>query len=132
MTLEQNYEKYRRRWSYQTKLEHMFMIIWHAIVNFIHCFPLLITGHKIVAHSTKLEENGFTLTKSEEDSLANVKTLMIMSPIIVALIVPSIQWATLILYYKYGHPWCRIFKHFKKPEERKSSVVSENNSSVPV
>ena len=96
------------------------MVIWHAFVNFFHCIPLWIVGNKIVSYSVRLEENGFQQTKSEVESLVNVKTLMFVSPIIVGFVVPLMQFATLYLYYNYGHPWCGLFKKFKKTGLTKS------------
>ena len=132
MSLEEHYEKYQKTWYFQTRYEHMFMIIWHAIFNFFHCLPVWIAGSKILAHSTRLEENGFVQTRSEEEALKSVKTLMISSPIVVAVIVPLIQCGTLIIYYKYGHPWCRIFKHFKKPGTTRPKTVKNEKTDVSV
>ena len=126
MTLKEYLANYQFRWFFQTRFEHAFMIIWHAIVNLFHCLPLWIEGAKIVAHSQRLHENEFKLTKSEEDSLTNVLTLMIVSPILVVLVVPLIQFGTLFLYYNYGHPWSRIFKDFKKPDQTKCESEGEN------
>ena len=123
MTLEENYDAYQRRWFLQTRFEHTFMIVLHAVINFLHCLPLWIEGSKIEAHSKRLEANGFPATKSEAEALANVFILMAISPIMVVVVVPLIQWGTLFLYYNYGHPWCRLFKHFKQPEETERRIV---------
>ena len=110
------------RWYFQTKFELVLMIIWHAVVNVLHCIPLVLSGSKIINHATRMEENGFAQTKSELDSLATVKVLMTVAPIFVGFLVPLIQWGTLMLYYYYGHPWCRIFNKadFTKPDVPKS------------
>ena len=132
MTLEDYFQGYQRRWFFQTRFEHMFMIVWHASINFFHCLPLWIEGNKISTYSSSLQENGFPLTKSETDALANVRLLMILSPFVVVLIVPLIQFGALVLYYKYGHPWCRLFKHFKQPDETKSKIENQKGSKILV
>ena len=117
--LKERHKDYRMRWYFQTKFEQVFMVIWHAVINVFHCIPLVISGKKIIDHSTRLEENGFAQTKSELDALSTVKILMMVAPIFVGFVVPMIQWGALMLYYYYGHPWCRIFNKpdFTKPEQ---------------
>ena len=117
--LKERHKDYRMRWYFQTKFEQVFMVIWHAVINVFHCIPLVISGKKIIDHSTRLEENGFAQTKSELDALSTVKILMMLAPILVGFLVPMIQWGSLMLYYYYGHPWCRIFNKldFTKPEQ---------------
>ena len=117
-SLNEYLDEYRIRWYFQTKVEHIFMIIWHAMINVVHCIPMIVSGCKIINHSTRLEENGFAQTKSELDALSTIKILIIIAPILVGFVVPLIQWGTLMLYYYYGHPWCRIFTKpdFKKPD----------------
>ena len=117
--LKERHKDYRMRWYFQTKFEQVFIVIWHAVINVFHCFPLVISGKKIIDHSTRLEENGFAQTKSELDALSTAKILMMVAPIFVGFVVPMIQWGTLMLYYYYGHPWCRIFnkQDFIKPEQ---------------
>ena len=115
MSLKEYFDCYQRRWFFQTRLELIFVVTWHAFINFCHCLPLWIVGSKILSHSLTMEENEFLPTQSELDSLSNVKILMIISPIIVVFVVPLIQFGCLYLYYHYGHPWCRMFGDFKKP-----------------
>ena len=117
-SLKEYLDEYRMRWYFQTKFEHVFMITWHAWINVFHCIPLIVSGSKIINHSTKLEENGFAQTQSELDAVNTIKILMVVAPIFVGVVVPLIQWGTLMLYYYYGHPWCRIFvkPDFKKPD----------------
>ena len=107
------------------------MVVWHAFVNFFHCLPLWIVGSKILSYAVTLEESGFHQTKSEEESLGDIKALMIVSPIIVALVVPLIQFGTLYLYYNYGHPWCRLFVKFKKPGTKKSKSDTVQKLEIP-
>ena len=120
-SLEEYHKEYRMRWYFQTKFELVFMVVWHAVVNVLHCIPLVMSGSKIIKYSTKLEENGFSQTRSELDALATVKILMMVAPIFVGFLVPLIQWGALMLYYYYGHPWCRIFNKFDftKPDKPK-------------
>ena len=125
MTLEDRYDTYQRRWFVQTRFEHTFMIVLHAVINFLHCLPLWIVGSQIEAHSKNLQEKGFLPTKSEEEALVNVFILMAVSPIVVVVVVPLIQLGTLFLYYHYGHPWCRLFKHFKQSGEEKKTIGRE-------
>ena len=97
------------------------MVMWNAIINLIYCVPIWIEGANMIALTSKLMENGFPLTNFEEASVANVRNLMIVSPILVAIIVPAIQLGTLFLYYRYGHPWSRIFKEFKSSSKESNS-----------
>ena len=122
-SLREYFNEYRMRWYFQTKVELLFMTIWHAVINVFHCIPLIVSGCKIIKHSTRLEENGFAQTKSELNDLNTIKILMIVAPIFVGFVVPLIQWGTLMLYYHYGHPWCRIFikADFKKPVTQTST-----------
>ena len=121
-SLKKYHKEYRMRWYFQTKFELVFMVIWHAVVNVLHCIPLAVSGSKIIKYSTKLEESGFSQTRSELDSLTTVKILMMVAPIFVGFLVPLTQWGTLMLYYYYGHPWCRIFNKFDftKPDKPKT------------
>ena len=130
MSLKEYFDCYQRRWFFQTKMELIFVIAWHAFVNFCHCLPLWVVGSEILSHSVRMEENGFPQTKSELDSLSTVKILMIISPIIVVFVVPLIQFGCLYLYYMYGHPWCRMFGHFKKPGATKSMVLPKQKLNV--
>ena len=130
MTLHDYFEGYQRRWFSQTRFEHLFMIVWHAVINFFHCLPLWIEGNKISTYSSSLQENGFPLSISETDALANVRLLMILSPFVVVLIVPLIQFGALVLYYKYGHPWGRLFKYFKQTEEATSKIENHKDSKI--
>ena len=130
MTLHDYFEGYQRRWFSQTRFEHLFMIVWHVVINFFHCLPLWIEGNKISTYSSSLQENGFPLSISETDALANVRLLMILSPFVVVLIVPLLQFGALVLYYKYGHPWCRLFKYFKQTEEATSKIENQKDSKI--
>ena len=120
-TLKEYMDRYENRWYLQTRYEHAFMVVWNAIINLIYCVPMWIEGGNMITFTGKLVENGFPLNNFEEDSLAHVRSLMIVSPILVAIIVPGIQLGTLFLYYRYGHPWSRIFKEFKSSHNQSKS-----------
>ena len=130
MTLDEYFGSYQARWFLQTRFEHKLMISWHAIINLLHCLPVWIEGSKIISHSKRLEDKGFVPTKFEEESLNDVTTLMIVSPFVVVLFVPLIQWGTLYLYYNYGHPWSRIFTHLKPPEQTKCQIKLPEKASL--
>ena len=62
----QTLETYAKRWYRMVRYEHLFMIFWHALVNFLHCIPLFYTGSMIIRyHGHCLIFSLFTHFKSQ-------------------------------------------------------------------
>ena len=116
-------ESYAKRWNDEVKWELGFMLVWHAVINFLHCLPLLFgAGPLIIRLHREQLDKGQDLTQDEMDALASLTSLMVAAPLMLLVVIPLLQWGSLFLYYNYGHPWARLFRDFPKSAKKSTNV----------
>ena len=109
------------------RFEHLFMIFWHALVNLLHCLPIFYTGTIICRRHGELTLMGLAGTPTADETAAynNAVVLMAAVPCLFLVVVPALEWGALMLYYSYGHPWCKLYNAFT-PQVKKPLVHVSN------
>ena len=113
---------YESRW-HEVEKEHLFMAIWHGIINLIMTAPMVFASVKILIHYPEIEGHGFEPLKDEQEAWTTAIILLCMPAAI--LLISILNWVLIKVYYKAGHPWARIWKEFlcnKSPSTNEKAV----------
>jgi hypothetical protein len=111
---EADLDAYTARWRNEIMPELRLMLIWHTCLNLLHCLPLFAGVGPAVLQRARLLDELAAVHPLPEETLARstVLALMVGAPLVLGLVIPSLQVLSLFLYYRFGHPWSRLFKDF--------------------
>ncbi|TRY62730.1 hypothetical protein TCAL_16595 [Tigriopus californicus] len=119
----ENVQEYDDRWK-NVWFEHQLMIFFHGAINVLNCVPTVFCSVQILCRHQYLLQSWFQPTQ-EEHSAMIVAWILVFSPIYM-LVLAYLQRKIILVYYKSGHPWSRIFVKLPSNQAPMESMEGEN------
>ena len=118
---------FAKSWSH-TYHESVIMNLLLGVENALLCTPLWILLAKINLREEYLTQY-FPPLIEEQLSKERTKLLAFMAPVFFVVVASAVQMVLSHLYYRYGHPWSRIFREEKKKRQNSSQQKRESSES---
>ncbi len=96
------------------------------------CVPLFLLKNILEERALAMAERSFVLLPVEEESIRTVTYLLYGGIVLHLVVVPLLQFALAMAYFKYGHAWSRVLRReagvfpWESPEEPVEEGDGEN------